>query len=177
MKQRVYLFIGPPSSGKSYLGKNFAESRGYNFYEADDDYLQEYRKRTVISSEEKEKVYEEFYNIVIKKIKGILKESDQPLVVASAIGKKRNRTRFREEFGMLLTIVYIKSRLKDLLNNAIKYEFPSLRGEKVLDPAEKIKLTKHLKKKYRDYEKPKEVVTIENDYTEDTIKKLFKELD
>ena len=172
--KNVYVFIGPPSSGKSYLGKRFAEVKEYTFYEADEDYLPEYRERVKTSKEEIEAVYNEFYSTVINKIKHMLHEFNKPVVVATAIGREKNRQRFIYDFGDDLVLIYVKSPYEKLISNAINVEFPKLAAVTKL-PDEKAKeITEHLTKKYHNYEIPRDVIVIENDYTETTFTKLLK---
>lgn len=173
---RVYIFIGPPSSGKSYLGKKYAQYKDFTFFEADDYYLPEYRERVKISSEEREKVYEEFYSVIINKIKEKLKEKS-PVVVASAIGRERNRKRFIKEFGKDVCFVYIKSPVDMLINNAINNEFPKLQGVKELTDKEEISIRKHLEEKYNRYEIPENAIVIDNDYTDESFNKVVDALE
>ncbi|MGI6423307.1 MAG: AAA family ATPase [Candidatus Dojkabacteria bacterium] len=172
MQNKIYIFIGPPSSGKSYLGRKYAEYKGYTFYEADDDYKEEYRERTKISPEETEKVYEEFYSTVIGKIKEKLKLG-KSVVVASAIGKQRNRDRFTEEFGEDVCFVYIKTSQKNLVHNALTKEFPALQGVEKLEKKVAQGLREHLSKKFLKYETPVNVIVVENDYSENVIPKMI----
>ncbi len=168
---KVYMFFGPPSSGKSFLGKKFAEQEGFTFYEADDDYLPEYRERVSISEEEKQKVYDEFYTTVISKINKLL-EQEIPVVVASAIGKNKNRKKFIDKFGSDILFILIKSEHNVLIENAIKREFPRLKGNN-LSKEEESSLREHLIKKISKFEIPDfEHLVIENDYTQNTIAKL-----
>jgi shikimate kinase len=164
--KKVYIFIGPPSSGKSFLGKKFAEAKGFTFYEADEDYLPEYRDRVKVSEDEVEAVYNEFYAVVIDKIKQKLREFNKPVVVATATGKARNRKRFIDEFGDEMLLVYIKSPYEKLINNAVINEFPRLKAVSKLSEENAAEITAHLTKKYRGYEVPLDAVVIENDYTE-----------
>lgn len=173
MQPLVYIFIGPPSSGKSYLGKRFAVYKKYPFYEADDDYLPEYRKRTRISTEEKDLVYEEFYNVVIHKIQDLLSSSNLPVVVASAIGKEKNRKRFVEIWGDRVIFVYIRSPREELIDNAINEEFPKLQGVSKLTQEIAESVTEHLIKKYDSYEIPQNAVVVDNDYTEESFNKMI----
>ncbi len=169
----VYLFIGPPSSGKSYLGKTFAEKLGYTFYEADDDYKEEYRERVKISKQEIEAVYEEFYNIVIAKTKEKYQKFSVPVVVASALGRERNRDRFRKVFGHQLQIIFVKSDIQQLIQNATEFEFPKILGVSELSPEKAVEISSHLRKKYENFEVLKDAIIIHNDYTPKTLSRLF----
>lgn len=168
---KIYVFFGPPSSGKSYLGKNFAKAKGYFFYEADDDYIPEYRERGRVSVEERQKVYNEFYSKVIAKTKELLNQG-RPVVIASALGKNANRRRFINEFNGIVVFVLIESEESDLIQNAIKREFPALEG-KPLSKKNEESLRTHLLNKIKNFEQPDFAhITIQNDYTNDTLKKL-----
>lgn len=176
MQKKIYIFIGPPSSGKSYLGRKYAEYKGYTFYEADDDYKEEHRTRTKISPEEKEKVYDEFYSTVITRIKEKLK-LDKPVVVASAIGKEKNRDRFTKEFGDDVCFVYIKASKDPLIHNALTNEFPELKGVDELDKESAESIKEHLDGKYSRYETPVNTIVIENDYSQDVVSKMINLLE
>lgn len=168
---KVYVFFGPPSSGKSYLGRKFAQQRGFIFYEADDDYLPEYRERVKVSTYEKRRVYNEFYSTVISKTKDILRQN-KSVVVASAIGKNENRKRFIDEFADAITFVLINSQTEELIKNAIKREFPDLCGLSLSRENEE-SLREHLSNKIHKFEIPNfPYITIENDYSKNTLLKL-----
>jgi shikimate kinase len=168
---KVYLFFGPPSSGKSYLGKRFAELKGFTFYEADDDYIPEYRERVKVSDVEKQRVYDEFYSIVINKTRILLKQN-KPVVIASAMGKNINRKRFFDEFGDTVVFVLVKSKPEILIENAIKREFPKLEG-RVLTKEKEESLRNHLINKLQKFEEPNfPHITILNDYSDSVVTKL-----
>ena len=168
---KVYIFFGPPSSGKSYLGKKFAEMRGYNFYEADDDYLPIYRERVKISDEERQKVFNEFYSKVIYKIKELLQQG-KPVVVASALGNNVNRKRFIDAFKESAVFILVKSSADLLIENAVKREFPVLESIELTEEKEQ-SLREHLVKKINSFEKPNfRHLIIDNDYTDKTLVKL-----
>ncbi len=167
----VYVFFGPPSSGKSYLGAIFAKKHNFAFYEADDDYLLEYRERVKISEVEKQKVYNEFYTKVISRIKELLKQGTS-VVVASALGKNSNRKRFFEELEAIVTFILVKSETNILTENAIKREFPNLESKDISDK-EKKSLSEHLLDKISKFEEPDfECTVIHNDYTDKSIEAL-----
>ncbi len=170
---KVYIFFGPPSSGKSYLGKRYAKLKDFTFYEADDDYLPEYRERIKISDDEKQRVYDEFYTLMISKIKDLL-HLNKSVVVASAMGKNTNRMRFVEAFGDAVIFVLVKSEIETLIVNAIKREFPEI-DWRVLPTKSVELLREHLINKVQKFEEPDfPYATIQNDYTEKTIIRLSK---
>ncbi len=163
-KPKVFVFFGIPGSGKSYLGKKFAERHNLFFYEADDDF-ERFRGGLELSSEdEKGKIKGEFYQLVIGNIQEFLKERGR-VVGASALGTDRYRRLFLDKFGNSVLFIFVKPDFHKHLNQVFGRELKDPQNKNRNPKELKTTLSKHLEKKYKSFETPTiDHLVIENNY-------------
>jgi shikimate kinase len=167
-KPKIFIFFGVPGSGKSYLGKKFAEEHGLFFYESDDDFEQFREWLDTSPKDKKEKIKEGFYQIVIEKIQRFLEKYGK-LVVASALGTEKHRKLLLGNFGSDLLFILVKPNSQKHLNQVFERELKDPKN-KNRDPKElKDTLSKHLEKKYKSFDIPTtNHLVVENNYDQDS---------
>jgi len=149
----IYIFFGIPGSGKSYLGKKFADKIGAYFYEADDDYTDEMREESKKSEEHKKMINDQLYSLVVDKT-AKFKEEYGKVVVASALGSNHDRHKFIDRFGVDVAFVLVKPDSSKHLENTFQRELADPNREKISPEELKSKLEKHLEKKQLNFEEP-----------------------
>ncbi len=159
---KVVIFFGIPGSGKSYIAKNLAKEFNAYFYEADVDFKDEYRVRGKLSKEDGEKVKNEFYDIVISKIKSYLSEY-KLVFVATALGKNKFRHKFIKEFKNEITFVLVTPDPNKHLDYVLERELPDTSVSKE-ELQKDLKI--HLENKILTFEIPDfKYIELENDYS------------
>jgi gluconokinase len=91
------IFYGATGVGKNYVGKLFAETYNCKFYDADLSLTEEMKACINIKKPFTQEMRNEFFSIVIDKIKTI-KKNYKNIVLVQAISQEINRKQIQEEF-------------------------------------------------------------------------------
>lgn len=105
----IYVLFGPPGVGKSYIGSLLAEQKKWQFFDADNIYLNDDELRYLLQSGKYDQtVRDRFVQKLMVTVEHLLAEhSGSDLIIAEAFTKEKNRAEFMKYFDNQVTYIMV----------------------------------------------------------------------